>query len=331
MTHPSDIAAGPGGTGIVVIGRDLGPRLLRCLDSVRGLGCPVVYVDSASSDASPARARETGVQVVELDPSLPLSASRGRNEGVRVLRGTHPELQFVQFVDGDCELDPAWLGHAVAAMKADANVGVVCGHLREKHADRSAVARVLDIDWSGPVGAIEACGGIFLCRLSAFAQAGEFAPGIVTGEEADLCARVRRAGFGVVRLDVPMGTHDAEMHRLGQWWQRTARVGRTYAQAAGRAGDGDSRAAARRVRSALMWGIAAPGIMLACLFAGFWWRPLWLVLAAAVALHAVFLARVGLRMRRRGLAPRDAVCYAFFTLLAKYAHATGCARFWARA
>ncbi len=331
MTQPSDIAAGPGGTGIVVIGRDLGPRLLRCLDSVRGLGSPVVYVDSASSDASPARARETGVQVVELDPSVPLSASRGRNEGVRVLRGTHPELQFVQFVDGDCELDPAWLGHAVAAMKADANLGVVCGHLREKHAERSAVARVLDVDWRGPVGDIEACGGIFLCRLGAFAQAGGFSPGVVTGEEADLCARVRRAGFRVVRLDAPMGTHDADMHRLSQWWGRTVRVGRTYAQAAKRADDETSRGAARRVRSALLWGAAAPVLMSVCFVGGFWWRPMWLGLAAAVTLHAVFLARVGIRMRGRGLASRDAAWYAIFTLLAKYAHAAGCARFWAQA
>ena len=54
--------------GVVVIGRNEGERLVRCLHSIRAAGIrEFVYVDSGSSDASVARARELGAQVVELD------------------------------------------------------------------------------------------------------------------------------------------------------------------------------------------------------------------------------------------------------------------------
>jgi len=316
--------------GIVVIGRDLGDRLGRCLCSVRASGVAVVYVDSASSDGSADRARAAGVRVVALDASAPLSASRGRNEGVRDLRSAHPDVRFVQFVDGDCELDREWLGRAVAAMHANPKLGVVCGHLREKHADRSVVARMLDVDWRGPVGEIAACGGIFLCRLDAFDRAGEFAAGLVTGEEAHLCARIRGAGFLVVRLDAPMCTHDADMHRFGAWWGRTVRVGRTYAADAKARTGASGESAGRRTHSALAWGIGAPVFTLACALGGLWWRPLWIACVLVIAMHVAFAARVALRMRARGLPARDAAWYGVFTLLAKYAHAVGCVRFWAR-
>ena len=67
--------------GVVVIGRNEGERLRRCLASLGRSGLPVVYVDSASTDSSRQVARESGVHVVELDESAQLSAARARNEG----------------------------------------------------------------------------------------------------------------------------------------------------------------------------------------------------------------------------------------------------------
>ena len=45
--------------GIVVIGRNEGERLVRCLRSIGG-GVPVVYVDSGSTDGSVAAATAAG-------------------------------------------------------------------------------------------------------------------------------------------------------------------------------------------------------------------------------------------------------------------------------
>ncbi len=78
------------GVGVVVIGRNEGDRLRRCLESLRPEAVPVVYVDSGSTDASVALARGQGVEVVELDPGRPFSAGRARNEGFDALRSAPP-------------------------------------------------------------------------------------------------------------------------------------------------------------------------------------------------------------------------------------------------
>src|SRR5687767_1841585 len=98
--------------GVIAIGRNEGERLRRCLASVLGRGVPVVYVDSASTDGSAAAARSMGAEVVALDMSLPFSAARARNEGFERLTRVAPDVRYVQFVDGDCEVVDGWLERA---------------------------------------------------------------------------------------------------------------------------------------------------------------------------------------------------------------------------
>ena len=93
--------------GVVAIGRNEGERLKRCLEAVSN-AAQVVYVDSGSTDGSLPWARQAGVEVVELDLALPFTAARARNAGFRRLRAIAPNLKFVQFVDGDCELNSGW-------------------------------------------------------------------------------------------------------------------------------------------------------------------------------------------------------------------------------
>ena len=54
-------------TGVVVIGRNEGERLKRCLESLREMRARTVYVDSGSSDGSVAFGHSVGVAVLELD------------------------------------------------------------------------------------------------------------------------------------------------------------------------------------------------------------------------------------------------------------------------
>ena len=94
--------------GVVVIGRNEGDRLVRCLDSLpAGVAC--VYVDSASSDDSVAMTRARGVHAIELTAPPRLSAARARNAGLAYLVEQNPALEYVQMVDGDCEVQPGWL------------------------------------------------------------------------------------------------------------------------------------------------------------------------------------------------------------------------------
>jgi glycosyltransferase involved in cell wall biosynthesis len=121
----------PASIGIVVIGRNEGERLRRCLAAVSGLGATIVYVDSGSTDGSVRLATESGAEVVELDMSRPFTAARARNAGFRRLLERVPDVDFVQFVDGDTVLDPQWLARGVAEFPFDSDLAIVCGRLRE--------------------------------------------------------------------------------------------------------------------------------------------------------------------------------------------------------
>src|SRR4051794_6544130 len=98
--------------GVIAIGRNEGERLRRCLESLSGLGLTIVYVDSSSEDGSVELARGLGAEVVELDLARPFTAARARNEGFERLGQIDPEVRFVQFVDGDCEVAGGWLDTA---------------------------------------------------------------------------------------------------------------------------------------------------------------------------------------------------------------------------
>src|SRR5690349_18516545 len=97
--------------GVVAIGRNEGERLRLCLESlirsatVRG----DVYVDSGSTDGSVALAQSLGVDVVHLDLTEKFTAARARNAGWRRLVQLYPDIRYVQFVDGDCEVVEGWL------------------------------------------------------------------------------------------------------------------------------------------------------------------------------------------------------------------------------
>ncbi len=95
--------------GVVVIGRNEGERLRRCLESLSGALPNIVYVDSGSADGSVQMARTLRVHVLNLDLSRPFTAARARNAGFDELMKFAPNTDLVQFVDGDCEVVGDWL------------------------------------------------------------------------------------------------------------------------------------------------------------------------------------------------------------------------------
>jgi glycosyltransferase involved in cell wall biosynthesis len=301
--------------GIVVIGRNEGERLARSLDALRGTDCPIVYVDSRSSDGSVALATTCGIPVHVLDDKHPLNAARARNEGFAWLLERHPELRLVQFVDGDTALAPGWLDKAGEALHGDERLGVVAGHLGERQAGRSVFHLLAALEWRRTPGPIEATGGTFMARAGVFAEAGGFDGNVPAGEEADLCMRIRARGFEVHHVDAEMGIHDMGGIGLRMWWLRNLRTGHGYAQGAGA---GRYR---REARSALSWGIALPVLALGCAWPTRGWSLL-LLLAFPVQMARVYRAA-----RVRGWTRRESRCYGFFTVLAKAPEALGVVRY----
>lgn len=246
----------------VIIGRNEGERLIRCLDSVRGTVQRIVYVDSGSTDGSIPAAKSAGAEVVDLDISIPFTAARARNAGIKELqKGDAPD--YVQFIDGDCELRSGWIASGSAFLDGHPAVAVVSGRLREKHPEASLYNRLCDREWNTPIGQVSACGGIAMIRWEALNQAGGFKADLIAGEEPELCVRLRSKDWEIWRLDEEMGLHDAAMTRFGQWWKRARRSG--YAAAEGMALHGalPERHGVPTVRRALFWAFALPATTLA--------------------------------------------------------------------
>lgn len=265
--------------GLVAIGRNEGKRLEVCLQSVPG-GIPMVYVDSGSTDGSLTFAISVGAKVVELDTHQPFTAARARNEGFQHLLFLEPSLEFVQFVDGDCELERGWLIESEAFLVANENYGAACGRRRERFPEASFYNRMCDDEWDSPIGDALACGGDALYRVAAIVDAGGFDPMVIAGEEPELCARLRGKGWKIRRLDIPMTIHDANMMHALQWWMRTVRCGYGYAQVwhKTRASGGNS-IYERQIASALFWTL---GISILALVSAFVFGP-WALLFAPVA------------------------------------------------
>src|SRR6476620_796178 len=144
--------------GLVAIGRNEGQRLHQCLCSVIGKVAHVVYVDSGSTDGSVEMARSLSVDIVELDLSIPFTAARARNAGFTHLLQVNPQIEFVQFVDGDCEVVEGWLERAQQELESQPKVAVVCGRRRERFPNHSIYNRLCDMEWNTPVGEAKACG-----------------------------------------------------------------------------------------------------------------------------------------------------------------------------
>jgi glycosyltransferase involved in cell wall biosynthesis len=254
--------------GAVVIGRNEGQRVVRCLQSLRDRVAWCVYVDSGSSDDSVAQARALGAEVVNLDMALPFTAARARNEGLARLRQIAPAVALVQFVDGDCELQPDWLDHACAFLAEHPEVAVVCGRRRERFPHASVYNQMCDLEWDTPIGPARACGGDALMRVSALTAVGGYRPDLIAGEEPELCVRLRAAGHSIWRLNIEMTLHDAAMHRLGQWWQRNRRSGHAFAEGAWLHGAPPERHFVAETRRALVWGAWLPLLWLGLVVVG---------------------------------------------------------------
>lgn len=285
--------------GVVIIGRNEGERLVRCLASVKGVGARVIYVDSGSTDGSVQAAREAGAEVVELDLSTPFTAARARNAGMNALglaQGLHPQTEpktdpkegnapeFIQFIDGDCEMHPDWLETAAAFLQANERVAVVTGRLRERHPEASAYNALCDAEWDGPKGQVDSCGGIAMMRSAALAQTTLYNPRMIAGEEPELCLRLRRAGWTIWRLEDEMAWHDAALLRFGQFWTRMRRGGFAFALWADMHGAPPDRLGVAQMRRALLWGAVLPfALVLAMLVFGAGALALWLIYPAQVA------------------------------------------------
>jgi glycosyltransferase involved in cell wall biosynthesis len=303
------------GFGVVAIGRNEGDRLKRCLASAL-CAAAVVYVDSGSTDGSVAWATATGVDVVVLQGYF--TAARARNAGFIRLNEIAPSLEFVQFLDGDCELLEDWPQQAISFLERHEKVCAVFGRRRERFPDRSIYNRLCDKEWNTPIGEALAFGGDVMIRAQTLGDAGGYREDLIAGEEPELCVRLRSHGNHIWRLDFDMTMHDANIVRFGQWWRRNVRSGYAFAQGAHL--HGASGHWVWESRRALIWGLWLP---ILCVGVGSMLRPWGLLIFLVYPLqllrrfrHASGSGPIQLRLK-----------FVYFEMLARFPEALGQLKF----
>jgi GT2 family glycosyltransferase len=304
--------------GVVIIGRNEGERLLQCLRSTVGQAAVVVYVDSGSTDASVAAARSNGASVVELDLAVPFTAARARNAGFKQLMSRAPQMPFVQFVDGDCEIVPGWLSTARTYLAEHPDTAAVFGRRRERDLDASLYNQLCDDEWNVSPGDVKACGGDVMMRCRALQEVDGYRSTLIAGEEPELCVRLRQRGYRIVCLAAEMTRHDAAMTRFGQWWNRCVRAGHAFAEGAHLHGAPPERHWVAQSRRIWFWGAGIPaGIALATLAVG----PIGLATAL------IYPAQVARLYRRNRQPTRRPLVAAAFQVLGNIPETVGQVRF----
>jgi glycosyltransferase involved in cell wall biosynthesis len=303
--------------GVVVIGRNEGERLIRCLKSVRLSAARIVYVDSGSSDGSISAAEELEVSVVKLDLTHPFTAGRARNEGLAALKGLDPNIRFVQFIDGDCELAEGWLDVASSFIRRQDDIAIVCGRRRERNPSASVYNKLCDLEWNTALGEAHECGGDFLVRVHAFEVVSGFRSTLIAGEEPELCLRIREKGWRIWRIDAEMTRHDAAITKFSQWWFRAVRSGYGYAEVYSLDRLSVRPIYRRQIARTVLWGGVVPlFIILAAL--------LNLNLAITTLIYPLQVFRIALV---NGPAKRLSWSYALLMTIAKFAELQGALKF----
>lgn len=310
--------------GIVVIGRNEGQRLFLSLKSMQASQCPVVYVDSGSSDDSIKIATPLTDIVHSLNSSRPFSAARARNEGFEKLISTFQNVKFVQFVDGDCILSNGWLDAATTALVELGSCAAVVGHLHESNPHLSVYNRLCALEWKSAPGDLTnfgALGGISMIRTDVFKELNGFTENVIAGEDSEFGVRLSLAGYRVTKINHDMAIHDANMTSFGQWWKRSVRAGHAIGQRAAMNGNTIVKDCVQERKSTLFWGVFLPALALILLIPT---RGFSLIIVFAYVLLAI---KVYLYRRKLGESASDAMVYARFIVLGKFANGLGLIKF----
>jgi len=195
----------------IVIAHNQARTVLACLDSALRAAraanlasYEVIYVDSRSSDGSPALVEArfgASVRVAQLTGEM--NAAIARNVGARIATG-----RTLFFADGDMELDPNFLRTALDSSGALIHP-VVTGQLPETLYDPEGrpIGHAPDRYRIRATHRRAELGGVFLIERALFASMGGFAAEMRCNEDIDLALRLARKGVLTLAIDRPIAIH----------------------------------------------------------------------------------------------------------------------------
>jgi GT2 family glycosyltransferase len=307
--------------GVIVIGRNEGDRLKDCFNSITGL--KTVYVDSQSSDNSLSIALEMGIPSISIKPGEALTAANARNIGTKKLLETSPDIEFIQFVDGDSRLYPQWMEKGVEMLKQESDLGIVFGMITEYGANDSIYQRISHLEWRKEQGENKCCGGIFMVKKNVFNAVDGFNPLIIAAEDDELCLRVRKKGWKILHIHQFMAIHKNALNSFSQWWKRSTRSGYAYAQVYSLHRNSQESWFFREMFSTVFWGFVIPFMAIA-----FAYPTSGLSFLLLLGYPILFLKILKYTHMKRRWSLGDSILYALFCIFVKFPNFYGLVKYY---
>lgn len=257
-------------TGVVIIAEQKKVSPEAAIRSA-GDGRAIVFAAVGAAPEAMSIARSTGAIVVDGAGRTLNSAGRARNAGYRQLKKIAPHVQYVQFLNADCALDPDWISTGEKFMARRPEVSVIEG-FETTPAGRPypspTLAEQKRRQQEGEIQTV-ADGGAFI-RAESFEAAGGFRGDLLAAEMEDLCIRLRRRGGRIWRLDAVMNMRKPATKTIGGWWARRYRGGFENAYCASLHGGPPERLGVAQIVRSVFWGFVFPvGVLVAALGGGF--------------------------------------------------------------
>jgi glycosyltransferase involved in cell wall biosynthesis len=193
---------------IIIIARNEERNIARCLESILKASefindREIILVDSASTDKTIEIAKAYPIKILLLKNSFLLSPSAGRYAGF-----LHAKGKYIQFQDGDTELDEGWFRKALPVLKSDDKIAGVTGIItQEEYNTRTAKDWIKHSFPNQKIGEIEYYEGDILLKREVLEEVGPFNPSLKAIEEGELCDRLWYHGYKIVRISQHMSHH----------------------------------------------------------------------------------------------------------------------------
>lgn len=203
----------------IVIGRNEGWKLSLCFEGIQKTiaynkikDFEIIYVDSKSTDESLDKAKSLrDITVYSIIGEY--NAAIARNIGARESKG---EILF--FIDGDVELIPDFLGHAISDDHKELRYDCVTGYLDNMYYDVSweFIGRVQG-GYKGALPSMETKqpvnGGIFLIKRGCWDLVNGMKTKYKKNQDLDLVLRLSKKRINFIRIPYLMGLHHTVDYR----------------------------------------------------------------------------------------------------------------------
>ncbi|GJL91743.1 AAA family ATPase [Hyphococcus sp.] len=318
--------------GVVIVGTD--PRVSPEA-AIRSApeGAAIVFAPVFAMNEASSVARKAGIAIV--DPGKgPQTTGRALNAGYRQLKKLMPQVQYVQFLEANCVLDPDWTSAAAKFMERRPEVAIIEGRAARPNGVSIAaptLAQQRSLETPGEIVSVRANAAFI--RADAFESAGGFRGDLLSCEMDDLCVRQRRRGAHIWRLE--SGMMIQEMRRIG-WWRRAVLRGFDNAYAMSLHGGPPERRGVGETVRAVFWGVAMPlaiiasalvGALAASMLAPMTPAPYVAVFMLASGV-GIYILRIIASTIRRGPFRMESWREAFGAVIGRFAEASGVFRFW---